>query len=80
MFKDERISKEVMEQYEIIRKSGVSNMFDIFAVKRYARQVGLNALANLSRDDYIYILENFPMLMKGYDIEQISIQRIEKQD
>jgi hypothetical protein len=69
-FRDERISKEVMEQYEVIRRSGVTNMFDIFAVKIVAKRVGLDELAKLSRADYIYLLQNFGTLMSGYGVQQ----------
>jgi hypothetical protein len=69
-FKDERISKQTMEEYETIRRSGVSNMFDIVGVQNAARRVGLKALAKLGRDDYIYLLQNFSKLMKGYGVKQ----------
>lgn len=69
-FKDKLISKKAMEEYEIIRQSGVSNMFHVDAVQIAARRFGLKALAGLSRKDYIYLLMNFNKLMKGYAVKQ----------
>jgi len=69
-FRDKRISKEVMEQYEAIRRSGVTNMLDIFAVKTVAKRVGLDELAKVSREDYIYLLQHFGTLMSGYGVQQ----------
>ena len=65
-----KITKQVMEQYEKVRKSGVSNMFDVTAVLNYAAFFGYEALANLSRKDYIDIISNFSHYMKKYGIEQ----------
>jgi hypothetical protein len=67
---EDKITKEVMEQYEAIRRSGVTNMFDYFTVIEIALKARLSQLGHLSRDEYIYILQNFGRLMKKYDIKQ----------
>ena len=65
-----KFTKETMEEYEIIRSSGATNMFDYFNVIKIAKKVGLKVLAKLTRDDYKELLMNFNILMKKYDIKQ----------
>ena len=64
------ISKEIMEQYEIIRQSGATNMFDYYNVIRCAKILNLKKLAKVSLEDYKILLLNFQKLMKHYDIKQ----------
>ena len=66
----EKFTKETMEEYETIRSSGVTNMFDYFNVIKIAKKIGLKSLAKLTRDDYTELLMNFSSLMKKYDIKQ----------
>jgi len=66
----EKITKRVMEEYEIIRQSGVTNMFDYYNVIRIAGKVGASELAKVTLQDYKYLLMNFGRLMKEYNIKQ----------
>jgi len=66
----DRITKEMMEQYEAIRQSGVTNMFDYFNVRTIAKKGKCKELASLSLEDYKILLFNFNKLMKKYDIKQ----------
>lgn len=67
---DARISKEIVEQYEKVRQSGKTNMFDYYNVITIANSFGFYALATITRDDYIYLLQNFGKLMSLYNIQQ----------
>ena len=64
------MTKEIMQQYEYIRKMGVTNMFDYNNVIHYANQFGFDELANLNREEYKNILMNFSKYMKKFDIKQ----------
>jgi len=64
------INKEMMEQYEAIRQSGATNMFDYYNVRSIANKVEYFALASLSLEDYKILLLNFNKLMKKYNITQ----------
>ena len=63
------VTKEVVEQYEEVRKSGATNMFDYYNVVRIAGMMGLCPLAKISRDRYKELLMNFGKLMKEYGIK-----------
>lgn len=65
-----KISKKIMEQYEVIRQSGLTNMFDYYNVILIATKMKYYALGNLTRDEYKEILMNFNKLMKKYNIKQ----------
>lgn len=67
---EQKITKEIMEQYEQIRSLGPCNMFDLKCVQRIASKLGFHDLANLTKTEYIYILSNFSRLMKKYEISQ----------
>lgn len=70
---DDTIQKEIIQQYEDIRQSGLTNMFDYTAVKYIAKQLGFDALYNFIKDDMEYyssVLRNFGKLMKKFDIKQ----------
>ena len=64
------MTKEIMQQYEYIRKSGVTNMFDYNNVIRYAEQFGFDDLAEVTYKEYKNILMNFSKYMKEFDIRQ----------
>ena len=59
-----------MEQYEAVRKSGATNMYDYPGVITIAHRMGLYNLASINREDYVKILQNFGKLMKKYNIKQ----------
>lgn len=67
---EKRITEETMKEYEFIRSSGASNMFDYYEVIRIAGIVKASALAALSSEDYMYLLMNFGRLMKKFDVKQ----------
>jgi len=65
---EDQITKEVIKQYEQIRKMGLCNMFDFRCVSNIADQIEFYDLAELTREEYVYILSNFRKLMKKYNI------------
>ncbi len=67
---EDKITKEVMEQYEQIRSLGPCNMFDSACVQRFANEMEFYDLACLTTDEYVYILSNFSELMKKHNIIQ----------
>ena len=67
---NKNITKEVMEQYESVRRSGICNMFDYYCVMRAAMTSDYRELAALYVNDYMYLLSNFGSLMKLYGVKQ----------
>ncbi|MBA7538312.1 hypothetical protein ES705_30587 [subsurface metagenome] len=63
----EAITKEKMQAFEIVRRSGVTNMMDVENVIRYADKF-CDTL--LTRDDYFYIIKNYPDLMEKFNIKR----------
>ena len=49
--------KEIYDSYEKVRKSGVTNMYNKSLVCK---------LANISEEEYIYVLSNYNVLNKKY--------------
>ena len=66
----EVISKETVEQYELVRQSGLVNMFDYCGVTYIAEIIGANDLAQVGREDYKTLLVNFSTLIAHYGITQ----------
>ena len=64
------IAKKTVEQYEAVRKSGITNMYDYYAVMRAAEWMKFSSLASLSSKKYMELLRNFGKLMKKYNIKQ----------
>jgi hypothetical protein len=64
------LTKEVMQQYEFIRSTGLTNMFDYYNVMAIAKKLGCKELGNLTLENYKSLLMNFSKLMKEYDINQ----------
>jgi hypothetical protein len=64
------IRKKTMDQYELVRKSGATNMYNYYQVINIADQLGFYSLASLTRDEYGDLLMNFSSLMKKYNIKQ----------
>lgn len=55
-------TKEQFEDYVRIRDIGVTNMFDISAVCAYS-------VTGLTRDNCVYIMQNFESLAEEYGVE-----------
>jgi len=64
------ITKEVMEGYEQVRQSGLTNMFNIDGVIQAAEMLDVGELAYISYDEYKLLLLNFSGLMRHYGITQ----------
>jgi hypothetical protein len=64
------ITKEIMEDYEIVRETGITNMFDYYRVMWAANKMNMGAFSKLTLEDYKVLLMNFNKLMKFYDIKQ----------
>lgn len=54
--------KELMMEYEYVRQSGKTNMFDVGAVLRLAKKFKLNLLAKLSAKEYASLLGRYRRL------------------
>lgn len=69
----EEKQEKVMRQYETVRKSGVTNMFDRTRVRWVARKLKFVELVEAASDMdlYVSILTNFSDLMKKYDVKQV---------
>lgn len=61
------MTKEKMQAYETVRKSGLTNMFHIPNVI-YAADGVCGVL--LTRDDCLYIMSNYGKLMEHYNIKR----------
>ena len=59
-----------MEQYEKIRQTGATDMYDYYSVVNIAKILKFKELAEISLKDYKILLLNFQKLMKHYDIKQ----------
>ena len=68
----ELISKEAMQQYEIVRKSGICNMLDMTCVATACNSLDYQELQEVVEDrkSYSTLLRNFSDLMKHYRITQ----------
>jgi len=66
------VSKETMEQYEKLRRSGLCNMFDLGCVHSASGCLGFTELEDISEsfEDYAVLLGNFGGLIKHYGITQ----------
>jgi hypothetical protein len=62
------IPKETVEQYERIRKAGFVNMLSYVQVVEIADILGFDDLADLSREGYCYLLQNYSRLMQLYNL------------
>lgn len=56
--------EKVIAQYEAIRRSGLTNMFDRHRVQRIAYDNDFYELVNAAEDDYGAILGSYSELMK----------------
>lgn len=65
-----KVTKETMEQYETIRRLGVTNMFNYYNVINVAKKIGLKKISKLTLEQYKNILMNFGKYMKQFDIKQ----------
>lgn len=70
------ISKKTMEQYERIRQTGLTNMYDHNGVIRTAMFLKCKELANITYSNYKILLLNFQKLMKHYDIKQPKLKEV----
>jgi len=64
------ITKEIMEEFEAVRRSGYTNMFDFNGVRNWANLMGLDLLGSITRSAYISLLMNYDKLMEKYEIEK----------
>lgn len=67
-----KAQKKIIQQYELIRQSGLTNMFNWTNVRYIAKKIGHTELYNFIKDmeSYSSILRNFSTLMKKFDIKQ----------
>jgi hypothetical protein len=52
------ITKQKFNQYEAVRQSGVTNMFDLKTVE---------ALSGLTKEEIIEIMKNYPQLQEQFN-------------
>ncbi len=69
---ENKFSKEVIEQYEKVRESGICNMFDRGCVIRVSGKLGFVDLKDVGNNqkEYGELLQNYSKLMKKYNISQ----------
>lgn len=75
---DDAIQKIIIQQYEDIRQSGLTNMFNFTNVVYIAKKMGFNELYDFiaagtqgqDMESYRSILCNFGKLMKKHNIKQ----------
>ena len=70
---ENKITKEIMQQYENVRQSGATNMFDYWNVMSVANKFQFHQLGSLTQDEYLFILQGFSRLMSKFNISQESI-------
>lgn len=72
MLDQEVFTKEVMQQYETVRKSGVCNMFDMTCVAYACDMLEFQDLLEVVEDrkSYSTLLMNFSHLMRHHGITQ----------
>lgn len=63
--------EKVIAQYEAVRQSGLTNMFNKNAVQRIAYNNDFFELVNAIEEDYTAILENYSEWMELIDDEDI---------
>lgn len=66
----EYITKQLLTQFEIIRKSALCNMINYYCVQRHASQLNFHDLASLFHDEYLYVLRNYTELITRFEIDQ----------
>lgn len=71
------ITKDVMEHYEIIRASGITNMYNQYQVAQIANKLRFYCLAFIANDRGLYghLLMNFAHYMKKYGIKQTKKEK-----
>lgn len=67
------ITIDMLRDYEVIRRSGVTNMFDYYNVIRVAKKAKINSIAKLSRDDYMELLMNYGKKLKEFNVKQSEL-------
>ena len=70
---DDTNQEKIIQQYELIRQSGLTNMFNYTNVKYIAKKIECTELYNFVQNsvhNYQTILRNFGKLMKKFDIKQ----------
>lgn len=69
---EEKITKKVMEDYEVLRRSGATNMFDLTAVVKYSKKFGLQALLPVAQDKKLYaeLIKNYSFYIKKYEVQK----------
>lgn len=66
--------EKVIAQYEAVRRSGLTNMFDRYAVQRIASDSGFHELVIAAEDNYGKILTGYSELMEligEHDIPEV---------
>ena len=75
----DKITAEMMEQYEELRSLGPCNMLEYDCVMFVAGYLNLEALSDLGMDGYFYIMSNYDDLMKQFLMvrkENVEIKEI----
>jgi len=68
--------KKIMAQYEAVRRSGLTNMFDKHAVMRIASDNDFHDLVVAAEENYGDILKRYSEVMKSIDEEDIPETRM----
>lgn len=67
------ITKTLIDEYEVIRKSGRTNMFDFYQVIRLAEGYGMEELPRLEKADYPTLLSFYSQAMEIHHPEKEAV-------
>jgi hypothetical protein len=75
MKKDITISRDEFYTYEVIRSSGLTNMFDVQMVIAYSKVVGGPIL---TKDSIVEIMTNYDKYLKKYPLPESGVVKIKR--
>lgn len=64
-------TKVTVEEYELLRASGFCKMLDYKHVMCLADEYRLGELADLTAEEYGYLIANYTQLMEEYNVERL---------
>lgn len=67
----DKITNATMEEYELLRESGFCKMFDYEHVMRLVDEYLLEDLADLTIEEYGYLVTNYIQLMEKHNVKRL---------
>lgn len=65
-----KITLEMLKDYEVIRRSGLANMFDYQNVIRVAKITKIDVIAKMSPEEYKELVMNYGKKLKEFNVKQ----------